>query len=196
MKSLRVFATETVISANAEAEAFFEPCTTTYFPFIFRIIQDENLKPPAVLQIKGAYILSQKTTKMERDFLDSDAIISEYAFIPSSKGHIKASFCGEHASISWEPDSQKEFSFLIKDFYGNTAYWCANTWALKENLSQSQIDLADSISSLEQALKAHTKINGFSSEDPETLRMLGLLCELRQHPANCVSTLDFPLNHP
>ena len=172
-----LFATDTVNSKNYEAEASLELPSTYGAPFYFKVFQSSpyNKLP---IQVEGAKLYTGTPTK--HNTLEEETLFTEYAFIPTSNGFVKADICGEKAQISWETTDQ-EGIFLLKDFHGNKASFNIRTWGIKEMLSRQQIAHSDSITMVQGKLKEYVRNNGFNSQDPTLLNILGALCQLHQH---------------
>lgn len=179
---MRLFATDTINSKNYEAEAILELPTEKGAPFYLRIIQDFPQTSGAVaINAKGLSLYEEDSDATVHQILGRKALIIEYAFVPSSKGHFKIYLYGEEGQISWE-NSDQEGVYTISDFYGNMATFCTNTWEIKEILTPGQISLSDKIILAQNKLKDHVSNNGLNSQDPTLANLLGVLCGLHQHP--------------
>ena len=176
MRNMRLFAKDTVNSKNYEAEAILELPTKKGAPFFFKIFQTLPKSEELSSQAEGANVYLNCSTIY--DNFNEKTLFTEYAFIPTEKGYFRTNLCGEEAKISWS--KQNEDTFLFKDFYGNEALFSLSTWEVKEILTQDQINRSDLISRVQNKLKRYVDNNGFDSQDPTLINMLGTLCELHQ----------------
>lgn len=178
---MRLFATDTINSKDFEAEAILELPNKKGAPFYFKVFQDFPQKTSVSIQTEGITLYEELSQSTLHHLCDQTVLVNEYAFVPSlPKGHFKASFCGEEASISWTTDQQGVTT--ITDFTGNQATFCKNTGEIKEILTQEQIELSDTIVRLQEKLKAYVDTHGLNPQDPNFTEMLGILCQLHQHP--------------
>ncbi len=177
MKTMRLFATDTVNSKNYEAEAILELPTKKGAPFFFKIFQTLPKNEELSTQCEGANVYLNCSNI--HDTFKEKTLFTEYAFVPTENGFFRANVCGEVAQVSWLQNARG--MFLFKDFYGNEATFCPSTWTIKENLTQDQINRSNAIRRCEGKLKRYVDNNGFNSHDPTLVNMLGTLCELHQH---------------
>lgn len=178
---MRLFATDTINSEKYEAEAILELPNKKGAPFYFKIFQDFPQKPSVSIQTEGITLYEELSQSTLHHICGQTVLVTEYAFVPSlPKGHFKATLCGEEALISWTTD--QEGLTTLTDFKGNQATLCKNTGEIKEILTQEQIEISDTIIRIQENLKAYVNTHGLNSQDPNITEMLGILCELHQHP--------------
>jgi hypothetical protein len=187
---MRLFATDTVNSKNYEAEVSLELPNTHGAPFFFKVFQAYPTKDPFKEALKSIKPLKVETEganlpkynpSTTYPYLGEETLLTEHPFVPSSNGFMRTTICGEQAQISWEA-TDEENVFLLKDFHGNEATFNLRTWEIKEILTQEQIERSDNIAMVQEKLKTYVRNNGFNSQDPTLLDMLGALCNLQQHP--------------